>query len=140
MIGILLMSHGKMAEGMLDSCKLFFGEDIPQIRALCLEPSDNPEEFDDRIRAAIAEIDDGQGIIAMCDLLGGTPCNRSAFVLGDRVQVITGMNFTMLLELLGKRMAAEDLNDVSIEELINVGKDGIVNLNAYFNQASEGDE
>ena len=67
MIGILLMSHGKMAEGMLDSCKLFFGEDIPQIRALCLEPSDNPEEFDDRIRAAIAEIDDGQGIIAMCD-------------------------------------------------------------------------
>ena len=50
------------------------------------------------------------------------------------------MNFTMLLELLGKRMAAEDLNDVSIEELINVGKDGIVNLNAYFNQASEGDE
>lgn len=140
MIGILLMSHGKMADGMLDSSKLFFGEDIPQVKALCLEPSDNPEEFDDRIRAAIEEIDDGQGVIAMCDLLGGTPCNRSAFVLSDRVQVITGMNFTMLLELLGKRMAAEDLTDIDIEELMNVGKDGIVNLNAYFKAMSAGDE
>ena len=36
MIGILLMSHGKMAEGMLDSCQLFFGEAIQQLQALCL--------------------------------------------------------------------------------------------------------
>ena len=139
MIGILLMSHGKMAEGMLDSSKLFFGDDIPQIKALCLEPADNPEEFDERIRAAIAEIDDGHGVIAMCDLLGGTPCNRSAFCLNDRFQVITGMNFTMLLELLGKRMAADDLNDIDINELINVGKDGIISLNEYFKAAQAGE-
>lgn len=136
MIGILLMSHGKMAEGMLDSSKLFFGEDIPQVKALCLEPSDNPEEFDERIREAVAEIDDGAGVIAMCDLLGGTPCNRSAFVLNDRLQVITGMNFTMLLELLGKRLAAEDISDININELMETGKQGIVNLNDYFKQMS----
>ena len=96
MVGILLMSHGRMAEGMLDSSKLFFGDDIPQIKALCLMASDNPEEFDEKIRAAVEEIDDGQGVIAMCDLLGGTPCNRSALVLNDRLQVITGMNFSIL--------------------------------------------
>ncbi len=137
MIGILLMSHGKMAEGMLDSSKLFFGEDIPQVKALCLEPSDNPEDFDERIREAVAEIDDGAGVIAMCDLLGGTPCNRSAFVLNDRLQVITGMNFTMLLELLGKRLAAEDINDIDINELMETGKQGIVSLNEYFKQVSQ---
>ena len=37
MISILLMSHGKMAAGMLDSCKLFFGDDIDHIEAICLE-------------------------------------------------------------------------------------------------------
>lgn len=126
------MSHGKMAEGMLDSSKLFFGDDIPQVKALCLMASDNPEDFDERIKEAIAEIDDGQGVIAMCDLLGGTPCNRSAMVLNERVQVITGMNFSILLELLGKRMTVNDISELNIGELIQVGKDGIISLNEYF--------
>ena len=132
MIGILLMSHGRMAEGMANSSTLFFGDDIPQLKALCLMPADNPEEFDERIKAAIAEIDDGSGVVGMCDLYGGTPSNRSVLALNDRFQVITGMNFTMLLELLGRRMSAEDINDLDIEELINVGKNGIVSLNAAF--------
>ena len=36
MIGILLLSHGGMAEGMLDSSKLFFGENIEKIKAISL--------------------------------------------------------------------------------------------------------
>ena len=139
MVGILLMSHGRMAEGMLDSSKLFFGDDIPQIKALCLMASDNPEEFDEKIRAAVEEIDDGQGVIAMCDLLGGTPCNRSALVLNDRLQVITGMNFSILLELLGKRMSVNDFSEIDIPELIQVGKDGIISLNEFFKAAQQED-
>ena len=139
MVGILLMSHGRMAEGMLDSSKLFFGDDIPQIKALCLMASDNPEEFDEKIRAAVEEIDDGQGVIAMCDLLGGRPCNRSALVLNDRMQVITGMNFSILLELLGKRMSVNDISEIDIPELIQVGKDGIISLNEFFKAAQQED-
>ena len=139
MVGILLMSHGRMAEGMLDSSKLFFGDDIPQIKALCLMASDNPEEFDEKIRAAVEEIDDGQGVIAMCDLLGGTPCNRRALVLNDRLQVITGMNFSILLELLGKRMSVNDISEIDIPELIQVGKDGIISLNEFFKAAQQED-
>ncbi len=137
MVGILLMSHGRMAEGMLDSSKLFFGDDIPQIKALGLMASDNPEAFDEKIRAAVEEIDDGQGVIAMCDLLGGTPCNRSALVLNDRLQVITGMNFSILLELLGKRMSVNDISEIDIPELIQVGKDGIISLNEFFKAAQQ---
>ena len=133
------MSHGRMAEGMLDSSKLFFGDDIAQIKALCLMASDNPEEFDEKIRAAVEEIDDGQGVIAMCDLLGGTPCNRSALVLNDRMQVITGMNFSILLELLGKRMSVNDISEIDIPELIQVGKDGIISLNDFFKAAQQED-
>ena len=124
---------------MLDSSKLFFGDDIPQIKALCLMASDNPEEFDEKIRAAVEEIDDGQGVIAMCDLLGGTPCNRSALVLNDRLQVITGMNFSILLELLGKRMSVNDISEIDIPELIQVGKDGIISLNEFFKAAQQED-
>ena len=49
MIGIVLISHGKMADGMLDSCKLFFGEEIPQILSVCLLPENSPEDFDKKL-------------------------------------------------------------------------------------------
>lgn len=54
MIGILLMSHGKMAEGMLDSCQLFFGEAIQQLQALCLAKEESVEGFDERIRNQVS--------------------------------------------------------------------------------------
>ena len=134
MIGVLLMSHGKMAEGMLDSVKLFFGDDVPSVKALCLEAGDNPEEFDERIIEAVKELDDGSGVIGMCDLLGGTPSNRSVFVMKDfpNLKVITGMNFTMLLELLGKRLSVETVEELDVSELMETGKDGIKCLNELF--------
>lgn len=132
MIGILLMSHGKMAEGMLDSCKLFFGEDVSQIKALCLKAEDDPEQFDERIKEAINEIDDGSGVVAMCDLLGGTPSNRSVYCMNDNFQIITGMNFSMLLELLGRRLNVENVSELDISDLMEVGKNGIISLNEAF--------
>ena len=135
MIGILLLSHGRMAEGMLDTCKLFFGEDVAQIKAICLHADNAPEEFDEWLKQGIEEVDDGHGVIALCDLLFGTPCNRCMYVLNDRVQVITGMNLSLLLELLGKRMMTNDndepidISELDLEGLINTGKEGLVSLN-----------
>ena len=129
MISILLMSHGKMAAGMLDSCKLFFGDDIDHIEAICLEAGDDPEKFDERINEASKRLDDGSGVIAFCDLLGGTPSNRSMFCLNDRLHVIAGMNFPMLLEVLGQRLSTSDVSEIDFATLVDTGKDGIVDLN-----------
>ena len=132
MIGVLLMSHGPLAAGMLKSAELFFGENIKQVEALCLEAEDDLDGFDEQIETAIARLDSGAGVIVLCDLLGGTPCNRSARFANKNVQVITGMNFSMILELLGKRMSAKDLNDIDIESLIKVGQRGIISLNQFL--------
>ena len=134
MFGILLMSHGHMAEGIRDSCTLFFGENLEKVKALCLLEGDSPEAFDDQIREAIKELDDGHGVIAFCDLLGGTPFNRCAFsFVNERFQLIAGMNFPMVLELLGKRMMTEDISEIDIDELMNVGRAGIVSANKLLN-------
>ena len=133
MFGILLLSHGKMAEGILDSCKLFFGEELEKVKAICLTEGQDLDEYDQMIKDAIAELDDGHGIIAFCDLLGGTPFNRCAFqFFDDRFKVITGMNFPMILELLGIRMMTEDIDEVNIPDLMNIGRAGIVCGNDMF--------
>lgn len=133
MIGIILMSHGKMAEGMLESSKLFFDEPV-KIKTLCIEQGDDLEKFDQKILDAAKELDDGSGVIALCDLLGGTPSNRSMHLLNDRLQVITGMNLAMFLELLGLRLSFETIDEIDIDTLIETGRNGIVSLNKIINK------
>lgn len=134
MIGVLAISHGKMAEGMLDAAHMFFGDDLPGVEALCFMSSDNPEDFDVKLKNAVARVNTGDGVIIFADLMGGTPANRSMYVLGDDVQVITGANMTMMLELLGTRLAeGTKVSKELVEQLQETGRTGIVNINALMN-------
>jgi len=126
MLGIVLISHGNMADGMIDSAKMLFGEaGLTQVRSVSLFPSDSPEALDVKITEALDEVDTGEGAIILVDLLGGTPCNRAAYKCKD-VQVITGMNLPLFVELLGLRMGG---SDIDINNLISVAAGGIVDLN-----------
>lgn len=128
MIGIVLMSHGEMAKGMYNSCTLFFGNDIPQLEYVCLKAGETPEEYEKRVNEAISKVDTGDGVIGMVDLLNGTPCNTCALKMNENFKVITGMNLTTLLELLGTRLSVEKLSDLDINTLVQTGKDGVKDL------------
>ncbi|MBQ6559809.1 MAG: PTS sugar transporter subunit IIA [Erysipelotrichaceae bacterium] len=128
MKGIVITSHGPMAQGILETSKLFFGEQS-QLTARCLNADDNPDEFVGTLKEAIAEVDTGDGVIVFCDMLFGSPCNCMARVVAedlesDKVKVVTGVNLAMILQILATREAG----DPSVEELLNAGKDGIVDL------------
>ena len=142
MIGILLLSHGRMCEGMLDSCKLFFGDDVEKIKAISLLATDDVEQYDERVIAALNEIDDGSGVIALCDLYGGSPANRCINLLsqGHKMRVITGMNLSMLIELLGLRLGFEHADEIDLEALMQAGKDTILCLNDEVAKAAGDDE
>ena len=62
----------------------------------------------------------------MCDLIGGTPFNRCMLNISnyDNVELIAGMNFTMLLEFLGQRLSLESIHDLDINQLMNTGREG----------------
>ena len=45
MKGILLLSHGDMAKGMLQSSSIFFGENLPQVQALGYQMTDDSEDW-----------------------------------------------------------------------------------------------
>ena len=133
MIGIVLISHGKMAEGMIDSAKLFFGDAIEQLAYVTLKMEDSLEDFQNLLAEAIKEVDGGEGVIVLADLLGGTPSNRAAYLVSDNVQVITGMNLTIFLELLGLRLSGA----VDVHNLIATGQSGIVSLNDLLQEQAD---
>ncbi|MBQ6492274.1 MAG: PTS sugar transporter subunit IIA [Erysipelotrichaceae bacterium] len=132
MKGIVITSHGPMAQGILDTSKLFFGEQA-QMKACCLSAEDNPDDFVNVLKEAVAEVDTGDGVIVFCDMLFGSPCNCIARVIAedlesDKIQVVTGVNLAMILQILSVREA----NDPTVEELIQSGHDGIADLKAML--------
>ena len=128
MKGIIVTSHGDMAQGLLETSKLFFGEQ-PQMKAFCLQATDNPDDFVEVLRKGIEEVDTGDGVVVFCDMLFGSPCNCLARIVGadldnDKIEVITGMNLAMILQILATREAG----NVNVQELLDAGIQGITNL------------
>lgn len=134
MIGVVLLSHGEMAEGMKKSCELFFGDNIANLACCQLYEGMAPETYDKKIDEALKEVDDGSGVVVMCDLFGGTPSNRVMKRASNRIEVITGMNMAMLLELLGSRLSIKDVSGLDMEKLIATSQSGIKWINGMMNQ------
>lgn len=95
MYGIVLVSHGGMAEGMISTAEMLFPE-LSQVQSVSLWPSDNPDDFQIKLEKAVREVDSGEGVFILADLLGGTPCNRSMYSAGEKVRLITGLSLPML--------------------------------------------
>lgn len=128
MIGIILVSHGKMAEGIINSAALFFGDKIEQMAAVSLQLEDTPDDFLERLKAQIVQNDTGEGVLILADLLGGTPCNLAATLMNEHIHIISGMNLGLILEVLGLR----ESGNLDWNELAETAKNGIMHLNTLL--------
>ncbi len=103
MVGVLIVSHGGLAEALISEVQ-FLNGNLQGVKGISVWPKESEEEVRDRIRNKMAEVDEGDGIVILTDILGGTPTNLSmAFLRDERVEVVTGVNVPMLLTLLSYR-------------------------------------
>jgi len=99
MVGILIVSHGRLAEALISSVQFLVGN-LKRVKGISIWPKYRKEEVKDLIQKGIGEVDDGDGVVILTDILGGTPTNLSLSVLEDKkVEVVTGVNLPMLLTL-----------------------------------------
>ena len=99
MVGILIVSHGKLAEALISSVQ-FLIRNLQRIKGVSISPKDREKEIKDRIQQKMAEVDDGDGVVISADVLGGTPTNLClSFLKEEKVEVVTGVNMPMLLTL-----------------------------------------
>jgi len=99
MIGLVLVTHGRLAEEFVRAMIHVVG---PQERVapIAIGPDDDMEERRADIAAAIKDVDVGNGVIVLTDLFGGTPSNLAISLMErGRVEVIAGMNLPMLIRL-----------------------------------------
>lgn len=127
-----MISHGGMAEGIQSSASLLY-PNLDQLACLALWPEDNPDDFQGKLEDAIRQVDTGDGAFILCDLMGGTPCNRAIYALGEKVRMLSGMSLPMLLTLLSTREDSNDFDAIS-EEVLNETAAGTLDVNALLLQ------
>ena len=103
MIGLVIVTHGRLAEEFLLAMEHVVG---PQsgIATICIGPEDDMERRRRDILAACGQVDVGSGVILLTDMFGGTPSNLAISVMEEtRAEVIAGLNLPMLIKLASVR-------------------------------------
>ena len=110
MIGLVLVTHGRLADEMIAATEHIVGAQR-NIRAVCIGPDDDMEQRRDDILNAVTEVDSGAGAIVLTDMFGGTPSNLAISIMDKaKVEVIAGVNLPMLVKLASVR-GTESLGD-----------------------------
>ncbi len=103
MIGMVLVTHGQLAEEFIAALFHVVGEQS-QVRAVCIGPDDDMEQRRQDILNSVAEVDDGNGVVVLTDMFGGTPSNLAISIMDKaKVEVIAGVNLPMLIKLASVR-------------------------------------
>ncbi len=99
MVGVLIVSHGGFAEALVSSLQFLVGKQ-QKIRGVSIWPKDREKEIKDRIWRGIVKVNDGDGVVILTDVLGGTATNLSmSFLRNEKIELVTGVNMPMLLTL-----------------------------------------
>ncbi len=103
MIGMVLVTHGRLAEEFISALEHVVGKQN-QIAAICIESDDDMEDCRLKILAAIKDVDSGDGVILLTDMFGGTPSNLAISIMEQaNVEVVAGINLPMLIKLATSR-------------------------------------
>lgn len=134
MIGIVIVTHGRLAEEFVLAMEHVVG---PQdaVKFICIFPDDDVEKRRNDIRTAIRDVESGSGVAILTDLFGGTPSNLAISLLDEgKVEVIAGINLPMLIRLAGVR-GKMDLCD-AIATARDTGRNYITIASEYLGECA----
>jgi PTS system mannose-specific IIA component len=101
MIGIVVVTHGQVAEELVNAARTIVGE-IPAIAAVSIGWSDDVAAAREAIARALEAVG-GEEALVLTDMFGGTPTNVSLPFLSPKVEIVTGVNLPMLIRLTSHR-------------------------------------
>ena len=128
MIGLVLVTHGRLAEEFLSALEHVVGRQ-EHIETIAIGPDDKIDVRRADIERAVAKVNSGAGVIILTDMFGGTPSNLSISLLRTgEVEVVAGLNLPMLVKLARVR------KDATLDEAATKAQDA---GRKYINVASK---
>ncbi|MBN1272608.1 MAG: PTS sugar transporter subunit IIA [Candidatus Aminicenantes bacterium] len=123
MIGGIIVSHGKLAEELLNALTIILGE-VVNIEAISIGWYDDVEESKKKINKSLNRVNQKNGVVIFTDMFGGTPSNLSfSFLKDNSVEIITGVNLPMLIKFVSLQRN-NNLKEVT-KKVVEQGKKNI---------------
>ena len=98
MTGILVITHAKLGRELVNAAEFILGK-IDNLETIAVEGTPEVEHLKRMLSSSLERLDQGQGVIVLTDMFGGTPNNISlAFLKPGQVEVVTGINLPMLIK------------------------------------------
>lgn len=118
MVNIIVASHGPMAEAMVKSSQMLYGES-DFVKAVCLQAEDSVEVFAERLKNVIEPYKE---VLLLVDIPGGTPSNQGMLlaVSYEHLRVVSGVNLMMLLECLirAQTTTVDELKEIAMKSSV----------------------
>ncbi|MGR3271697.1 PTS fructose transporter subunit IIA [Thalassococcus profundi] len=103
MIGIVIVAHGGLAGEYLSAMEHVVGVQ-PGVQAIAIAADHDRPAKEAEICAAADAVDQGQGVVVVTDMFGGSPSNLSLLACRpDDRRILYGMNLPMLIKLAKSR-------------------------------------
>jgi PTS system ascorbate-specific IIA component len=126
MVGILLMTHAPLGQAFVAAVAHVFRGPTEQFEAIDVTADQDLGEVNCLAEQAIARLDQGDGVLVITDIKGGTPANCcNSLADAGRVEVIAGISLPMLLRAITYR---RDSLDVVVEMALAGAQSGAVRV------------
>lgn len=127
MIGILIISHGAFGEALIHCASHVLGKRPLRVRQVGVTMHDDPDAMLPVAQDLVKQLDDGDGVLILSDMLGATPSNLATRLLQPgHIEGVSGVNLPMLIRALTYR---EEPLAIVVEKAISGGTAGVVHLN-----------
>ncbi|MFO7188737.1 MAG: PTS fructose transporter subunit IIA [Pseudomonadota bacterium] len=136
MVGILIVSHGAFGEALIHCASHVLGKRPLRVRQVGVTVHDDPDLILPVAQELVKQLDEGQGVLVLTDMMGATPSNiATRLYVPGKVEVLSGASLPMLVRALTYRN--EDLSTV-VAKAMSGGHDGIVHLVPSESNAATG--
>jgi PTS system mannose-specific IIA component len=103
MFGIVVAAHDELGPALVRAAEGMVGR-APNVATVRVLPQDGVERIQAALRAAVEEARDGDGVLVLCDLYGGSPSSACLSMRWELpIEVLTGVNLPMLVKALTLR-------------------------------------
>ena len=103
MLGIVVVTQGDLAHEFIAALEHVVGRQ-QCVSAVCIAADDDMEKRRAEILESAKACDTGDGVIALTDMVGGTPSNLAISIMEQaRIEVLAGVNLPMLVKLASVR-------------------------------------
>jgi len=126
MIGVVVIAHESLGDALIRCVTHVLGSRPAKLESLSVGSHDDAFNLLPQARKLVASLDDGEGVLVLSDIYGGTPCNLACkLIVSGKVEVVAGVSLPMVVRALTYR---DKSLATMVSKAVSGGRDGVLHV------------